>query len=184
MAALPRRDCGVSTANATSMNLVRLLDYVEVPSNYVGAERWYSPASLMNPDGSPPAGLRPEYTPPYLYRPPFNKLSRFRDPGKININTMTAELLQAVAPTLSGEDAERIIVKRTKEKRSLTREDVLSKVPKESQEAVGNMIDVRTEYFSASGMVRRGRVVAGYRALLEREAGKHTAIIALTEEPI
>ncbi len=103
---------------------------------------------------------------------------------KININTMTAELLQAVAPTLSGEDAEQIIVKRTKEKRSLTREDVVSKVPKESQEAVGNMIDVRTDYFSATGMVRRGRVVAGYRALLEREAGKQTAIIALTEEPI
>ncbi len=46
------------------------------------------------------------------------------------------------------------------------------------------MIDVRTDYFSASGMVRRGRVVAGYRALFDRETGKKATVIALTEEPI
>lgn len=103
---------------------------------------------------------------------------------KININTVSVELLQAIAPALSGEDAKQIIAKRTKEKRSLARDDVVSRLPKDVQEAVGNMIDVRSEFFSAGGMVRRGRVVAGYRALLERESGKQTSIIALTEEPI
>ncbi|WP_254513328.1 hypothetical protein [Anatilimnocola floriformis] len=75
-----------SQADNQAMNLVRMLDYVEVPSNFVGAERWYYPSTLMNTDPSP--ALRGQYTPPYLYRPPFNKLSRFRDPGKININTI------------------------------------------------------------------------------------------------
>lgn len=78
-----------STAADTSMNLTRLLDYVEVPSNFVGTERWYTPDNLSAPDSpSSPGVMRPEYAPPYLYRPPFNKLSRFRDPGRININTI------------------------------------------------------------------------------------------------
>jgi hypothetical protein len=49
------------------------LDFVEVPSPYAGAERWYNPQHF----GSVP-----------YYSPPFNKLSRFRDPGRININTI------------------------------------------------------------------------------------------------
>jgi hypothetical protein len=53
--------------------LVRMLDHVEVPSPYLGAERWY------NPDHFATAGT---------YRPPFNKMSRFRDPGRINFNTI------------------------------------------------------------------------------------------------
>lgn len=56
--------------------LARLLDYVEVPSQYVGAERWYNPANFGT------AGT---------YRPPFSKMSRFRDPGRININTIFDE---------------------------------------------------------------------------------------------
>jgi general secretion pathway protein K len=103
---------------------------------------------------------------------------------KVNINTASAELLQAIAPSLSTEGALELVAKRTKEKRSLTRNDLLDKVPKQSQDAVESMIDVRTDYFSASGMVRRGRVVAGYRALFERESGKQTTVVALTEEPI
>jgi hypothetical protein len=56
-----------------SPQLARLLDYLEVPSPYSGTERWYNPAWHAT------AGF---------YRPPFNKLSRFRDPGRININTI------------------------------------------------------------------------------------------------
>ena len=103
---------------------------------------------------------------------------------KVNINTASAELLQSIVPSLGAEAAAELVAKRTKEKRSLTKDDVLSKVPKQSQDAVESMIDVRTDYFSASGMVRRGRVVAGYRALFDRETGKKATVIALTEEPI
>ena len=75
-----------TTVDTASMNLCRLLDCVEVPSNFVGAERWYPNLGTIDP---PPGSPNPSLSaPPYLYRPPFNKLSRFRDPGKININTI------------------------------------------------------------------------------------------------
>jgi len=54
----------------------RLLDYAAVPSRYVGAHRWHNPAA---PQPNPPlAGLEP----------PYNRVSLFRDPGKVNINTI------------------------------------------------------------------------------------------------
>ena len=56
-----------------AMQLCRLLDYVEVPSPYLGAERWFTPA---------------HFTASGTYRPPFSKASRFRDPGRVNINTI------------------------------------------------------------------------------------------------
>ena len=56
-----------------SPQLHRLLDFMEVPSPYSGAEQWFNPQQFGT------AGL---------YRPPFNKISRFRDPGRININTI------------------------------------------------------------------------------------------------
>lgn len=57
----------------TAPHLFRLFDYVEVPSPYVGAERWYNPQN---------------FTTTAAYAPPFNKLSRFRDPGRVNLNTV------------------------------------------------------------------------------------------------
>jgi hypothetical protein len=53
----------------------RLFDYVEVRSPFAGAEKWYNPSQFVN-------------LPVGLYRPPFNFMSRFRDPGRININTI------------------------------------------------------------------------------------------------
>jgi hypothetical protein len=61
------------TNTANSPQFQRLLDYLEVPSPYSGTERWFNPANFVASG---------------LYRPPFNKLSRFRDPGRININTI------------------------------------------------------------------------------------------------
>jgi hypothetical protein len=63
------------TPPALSPHFQRMFDYIEVPSPYASAERWFNP-SLGHFDN---AGL---------YRPPFNKLSRFRDAGRININTI------------------------------------------------------------------------------------------------
>jgi hypothetical protein len=74
-----------SGTDNTAMNLARLFDYVETPSNFVGNERWYSPNQMTGAGASP----WPAYRPPHLYRPPFNSLSRFRDPGKINLNTIS-----------------------------------------------------------------------------------------------
>jgi len=60
---------------AMSPHFNRLLDYVEVPSPYIGAERWFNPATGHFDNAG-------------LYRPPFNKISRFRDAGRMNINTI------------------------------------------------------------------------------------------------
>jgi hypothetical protein len=58
-----------------SPHLYRLLDFVEVPSPFSGAERWYQPASFLGATAG-------------NFQPPFNKLSRFRDPGRVNLNTI------------------------------------------------------------------------------------------------
>ncbi|WP_425615628.1 hypothetical protein NA78x_005557 [Anatilimnocola sp. NA78] len=67
-----------------SGNYSRLFDYIDTPSNFVGVEKFYSPSAVAN-DGLAPYA---PYVPPFLYRPPFNRMSKFRDPGRININTI------------------------------------------------------------------------------------------------
>jgi hypothetical protein len=67
-----------STSGGPLPDLHRLFDYVETPSPYVGTEKWYRPEQV----DTEAAGEG--------YRAPFNKLSRFRDPGRININTVSS----------------------------------------------------------------------------------------------
>jgi len=77
----------------------RLLEYVQVPSRFVGTETVLSPdvfndipPSPANPTGAEIIGadiLGPT-DPRYLLQPPFNKVSRQRDPGKVNLNTVTS----------------------------------------------------------------------------------------------
>lgn len=59
----------------------RLLDFVEVPSRFLGAEVYLNPQY---------AG-RTDVWEPHLYRPPFNTLPSYREPGKVNINTITSQ---------------------------------------------------------------------------------------------
>src|SRR5207237_1107718 len=63
----------------TAAHLYRLLDFVEVPSPFSGTERWYNASQFgwYNSATSQVLGV------PHYYRPPFNKLSRFRDPGRV-----------------------------------------------------------------------------------------------------
>jgi hypothetical protein len=69
-----------------SPQLTRLFDYVEVPCPFSGTEKWFNPGNTNGHFGDPsPAASA---TVASMYRPPFNKMSRFADPGKININTI------------------------------------------------------------------------------------------------
>ena len=52
-------------------NFYRLLDYTEVPSRYVGTEKWLNASVFTNS--------------------PFNSISHFRYPGKINLNTIPGD---------------------------------------------------------------------------------------------
>jgi len=63
-----------STPNEAA-HFYRILDLVHVPSHFTGTERWYNPRSARN-DGATTS-----------MRPPYNKLSRLRAPGRVNINT-------------------------------------------------------------------------------------------------
>ena len=87
-----------STVTATDApNLCRIFDYMEVPSPYVGAERYFSPQEFQT-DQSNPQRLG-------TFRPPFSKASRFRDPGRININTIyDGAVWEAIAKTMPGMD--------------------------------------------------------------------------------
>ncbi len=73
----------VTTAAETIVGLHRVLEYVGVPSRYVGTEKWLSPASFGDPVVS-------SDDPRYLRQPPFNRISNYRDPGRVNLNTIGA----------------------------------------------------------------------------------------------
>ena len=56
------------------LNFHRVLEYLHVPSRFAGTKEMLPPASFV--DGN------------HTLHPPFNFLSRFREPGRVNINTM------------------------------------------------------------------------------------------------
>ncbi|MFM7070675.1 MAG: hypothetical protein ACKO38_02635 [Planctomycetota bacterium] len=67
-----------STPQTETPGYYRLFDHVETPSPFVGVEKWYHSAAFSNSmliEGA-------------TFRPPFNRLSRFREPGRMNINTI------------------------------------------------------------------------------------------------
>lgn len=74
----------------------RLLDFVDVPSPFVGTEKWYDAEEFEQGAGA-------EY---FGFRPPFNRMSLMRDPGLINANTITdPEVWQSYAigtPAITG----------------------------------------------------------------------------------
>jgi hypothetical protein len=61
-------------------NFHRLFNYTEVPSHYAGAQTFLNPF-IFQPD-------RPNRYGTDEMHPPFNRISNFRDPGRININTI------------------------------------------------------------------------------------------------
>jgi hypothetical protein len=65
---------GGSTVNAPDLH--RLFEFTGVPSRFVGTETWLNPSAFNSGYGTD------------FLHPPFNRISRFRDPGKININTV------------------------------------------------------------------------------------------------
>lgn len=61
-----------------SPRLHRVMDYLEVPSRFVGTETYLNPTVFGA--GGTGSGLG--------FEPPFNKISNYRYPGKINLNTI------------------------------------------------------------------------------------------------
>jgi hypothetical protein len=70
--------------NEQAGHFYRIFDYVETPSPFVATERWYNASSNQH-FGDPAENAADGF------RPPYNKLSRFREPGLVNINTIFDE---------------------------------------------------------------------------------------------
>lgn len=64
-----------STSTRTSPLVYRLLDYVGVPSPYIYTEIQVPPAQVVTGTG-------------HFFRPPFNRVPLYREPGRMNINTL------------------------------------------------------------------------------------------------
>ncbi|TWT30054.1 hypothetical protein [Blastopirellula retiformator] len=85
--ALGSGSTGTQYQHRTHMN--RLLDYVTVPSRFVGTQRYYRPADYDAASLTDQAmGINDARD---LFRFPFNKRSEQRDPGKVNLNTMASQ---------------------------------------------------------------------------------------------
>ena len=90
-------------------NFYRILDFVQVPSRYVGTDTMLNAETfndVPNVDDSKNVagtGVGSDITsaadPRYNFQPPFNKVSRERDPGKVNLNTVTGRKIAATAST-------------------------------------------------------------------------------------
>jgi hypothetical protein len=78
-------DLAPSGAGEAAPDFFRIFDFVDVPSPFAGTEKWFYPTQFEPTND--PLRNRPTNT----FRPPFNKLSRFRDPGRVNINTAAGE---------------------------------------------------------------------------------------------
>ena len=64
--------------------LHRILEFVRVPSPFVGVELQANPAAMS---GNPPTG------PAHGFHPPNHLISEYREPGRINLNTLVSELV-------------------------------------------------------------------------------------------
>ncbi len=77
---------GTSYANPSGptewgADLYKVFDLLQVPSRFVGTETWLDPAMFAQVTATGTNGTE-------FFHPPFNRLSNFRDPGKINLNTL------------------------------------------------------------------------------------------------
>ena len=62
----------------------RLLEFVRVPSRFVGTELQGNPTSFTE-------NITPPITPEHSFHPPFNRISHYREPGRVNLNTIASE---------------------------------------------------------------------------------------------
>ena len=89
-------------SSGTHANLSRIFEYVEVPSRYVGTEKRLGGTLFAN--------IRPFASPDlWEFELPNNKISVFRDPGRINVNTIPDLVVwQGIDPRLNTSRYNRI----------------------------------------------------------------------------
>lgn len=80
----PPQTAGVEqpAPRGTAAHLYRLLEYVHAPSLFAGTETWLNPQYFQATPITDPADPRASL------EAPFNTVSEFRDPGRVNVNTI------------------------------------------------------------------------------------------------
>jgi general secretion pathway protein K len=101
----------------------------------------------------------------------------------VNVNTAPAQVLQALVPGLSAEDATRLVEVRTK-RPFASRDDFLKALTQRPSASIDAQIDIKSRFFRVEATARLGRVVAGYRALLRRSERGLPAAISLSQVAI
>ena len=72
-------------------NFQRVLDYVGVPSPFVGTKTELDPQTLAPPTFPAYDGTGKELAMMSYLHPPFNQVPNYREPGRININTIPSD---------------------------------------------------------------------------------------------
>ncbi|MDC0937287.1 hypothetical protein OAS39_13460, partial [Pirellulales bacterium] len=80
----------VAAGGSGNAGLYRLLEYIQVPSRYVGTETWLNP-KVFRGQNSATADMTLTTDPRFHRGPPFNRISSHRDPGRVNVNTIVAD---------------------------------------------------------------------------------------------
>ena len=98
---------------------------------------------------------------------------------KVNLNTASAQVLRAVTNLNAGDVKIMMDARPIKDPAK-----DMGKIPTEIWDKVKDLLDIKTEYFSAFGTVRIGRVVTGYRVILERpsQANSWPIIISVSND--
>ncbi len=112
----------VDRQDGGATGLRRIFDLAHVPSRYLGTQEWFGDDTVdftIDPfTSSIDTLLGGQSSDAFTFRPPFNKVSRFRDPGKVNLNTIpNADVWDAVVagngpPSPAWNDVELSIRKR------------------------------------------------------------------------
>ena len=97
-------------SDVKSDRLHQVMDFVEVPSRFAGVFEYVRPGVIDLTDDSgdvPPNAPNAQDDFGYRLSPPFDELSTYRYPGKVNVNTVSTEtvwdaLLGAKTPTVKG----------------------------------------------------------------------------------
>jgi hypothetical protein len=67
-------------------NFYRILEFVRVPSPFIGTDTMLNAETFNDPVGNDIVSTN---DPRYNFQPPYNNVARQRDPGKVNLNTVT-----------------------------------------------------------------------------------------------
>jgi hypothetical protein len=78
----PPRNMVADNASATAPNYHQLLEFVHVPSRFVQTETVLDPVNSSGP-------IQDATDPRVRFQPPYNKVSNYREPGRVNLNTVS-----------------------------------------------------------------------------------------------